>query len=277
MNSADFVKLATDFVLRDSGNVISADFALRADLAGVRMFDAPLLGFGDAKDAYFARLKEKDVIGPHFKLPEEWLESADTVISIFLPASAAVRNDNKTAMDWPSPGWMHARIEGQAMITRLNRYLQEALKNAGYAALAPFLDERFYSREIPSDNPDTQPFFTSNWSERHAAFICGLGTFGLSKGLITEKGVAGRFTSIITNLHLPRTARGYTDIYENCSMCGACVKNCPAGAISPQTGKDHYKCSEYLEITKIKFKPRYGCGKCQVKVPCETRPCRGAR
>ena len=64
---------------------------------------------------------------------------------------------------------------------------------------------------------------TSLWSERHAAYVCGLRTFGLSKGLITKKGIAGRFTSLITDLPLLADERAYTDVYEYCTRCGACA------------------------------------------------------
>ncbi|MCL2760544.1 MAG: 4Fe-4S binding protein, partial [Desulfuromonadales bacterium] len=111
--------------------------------------------------------------------------------------------------------------------------------------------------------------YTSNWSERHIGFVAGLGTFGLSKGIITEKGMAGRMTSVITDLTLPVIKRAYKNTYEYCTMCGACVKNCPAKAISVKTGKDHKTCSNFLEMVKEKEPPYYACGKCQVKVPCE--------
>jgi epoxyqueuosine reductase QueG len=267
------IGVANDFIRNDSSNVITRDFALDPALVGVRMFDEPIVRFGDARDPLFHKLKEEGVIGPHFKEPTEWLAGADTVISIFLPIAQVVKDNNKLDKTWPSPGWLHARIEGQAMINRLNAPVQEAIRAAGYEVVAPFLDPRFRSREVPSDDPVNSPAFTSNWSERHVAFICGTGTFGLSKGLITEKGVAGRITSVVTNLHLPRDKRSYSDIYENCSMCGACVQTCPVGAISLETGKDHVKCSSFLAEVKIKYKPRYGCGKCQVKVPCESKAC----
>ena len=34
----------------------------------------------------------------------------------------------------------------------------------------------------------------------HAAYLCGLGTFGLSRGIITKPGMAGRFGSIMKTL-----------------------------------------------------------------------------
>lgn len=39
--------------------------------------------------------------------------------------------------------------------------------------------------------------------------VCGLGIFGLSKGLITSKGIAGRFGSIVTELQIIPNEREY--------------------------------------------------------------------
>lgn len=175
MNREDIARAATDFICSDSGNVIGEDFALDGALAGLQMFDAPIVCFGDAHDPLFERLKEKGVIGSHFMKPAEWLEKADTVISIFLPITQTIKNGNKQDNKWPSPGWLHARIEGQAMINRLNKHLQNAIKDTGHEVVAPFLDPRFRSREVVSDDPVNEPAFTSNWSERHVAFICGCG------------------------------------------------------------------------------------------------------
>ena len=54
---------------------------------------------------------------------------------------------------------------------------------------------------------------------------------------------------------------------DKCKGCTNCLKRCPVEAIT-QEGKSHEPCSEYLAEMKHRFAPRYGCGKCQVKVPC---------
>lgn len=267
MDKEYLLKAAVHFVEKTKGNYVTAEAAISEDLEGMRMYTAPIMGFASAKDEYFPRLKEPGVIGEHFLLPREWLPRAKTVISFFFPFSRDVKEGNKKDMVWPSGGWLHARIEGQTFINLLSMYIRSKLVNAGYKSVVPALDKRFWTS---IGSPDNKGVFSSNWSERHVAFICGLGTFGLSKGLITSKGVAGRFGSIITELYLPPTKREYEGIYQYCSNCGRCVENCPVQAISIKNGKNHVLCSDFLDMTAEKFKPRYGCGKCQVDVPCES-------
>ena len=134
------------------------------------------------------------------------------------------------------------------------------------------LDERFGVKiEITASGLRPDFHANSRWSERYAAYACGLGTFGLLRGLITEKGMAGRFASIIVTETFEPDERKYTGVYDYCIKCGACARNCPANAISLKHGKNNIKCNKHVETMKKKYPPRYGCGKCQVGVPCEFR------
>jgi epoxyqueuosine reductase QueG len=145
------------------------------------------------------------------------------------------------------------------------------LKKDGFAVCIPLLDSRFSNKHPLVQDKNQQDYYTSNWSERHAAHAAGLGTFSLSKGLITARGIAGRFISLITNAPFEPTPRPYTRFDEYCIYCGVCACNCPAKAISIEKGKNHPLCSAFLDRTMEKHKPNYyGCGKCQVKTPCES-------
>lgn len=268
MEKQVLVKIAEDFIESSKDNFITKEIAISNNVIGMKLFETPIFAFGSADDEYFTRLKEPSVIGKHFLLPEEWLPQSKTVISFFLPFSEEIKKGNTKDLSWPSDEWLHGRIEGQVFLNEFCKFLKSELISAGYKSLVPALDERFW---LNGDSPNHEEKFTSNWSERHAAFICGLGTFGLSKGLITQKGMAGRFGSVITELYLSPNKREYKNIYEYCSMCGKCAKNCPVNAISIENGKNHTICSEFLDITVEKYKPRYGCGKCQIDVPCESK------
>jgi epoxyqueuosine reductase QueG len=271
MVAALFSETVSSYTSQAEGNLISREIALSPALAGMRIFGRPLIGFAAADDSYFAELKKPGVVGPHLLLPGEWLPRAKTVISIFFPFTEAVRSANRQDMSWPSETWLHGRIEGQSFVLETCKYIENLLRKEGYKTLIPALDSRFLGKDPAVMDKSTHAYYSSNWSERHAAYAAGLGTFGLSRGIITRAGVAGRFGSVITQAYVKPSIRPYTGIYDYCTHCGACAANCPAGAISLEKGKQHPPCSVFLDCTGVKHKPRYGCGKCQVKVPCESR------
>ena len=257
-----------------AGNQVAEEVAISAELAGLTIFEAPLVGIGSAQDPLFQTFLDPAVIGPWFKQPQEWLEGAQTVVSFFFPFTEEIRRANRKQTTDPSAQWLHGRIEGEAYLHSFITALGAWFEEQGIRTCAPMTDSRF----LPVHNGNrfheygcvTEKTFGSNWSERHIAYLCGLGTFGLSKGLITEKGMAGRFTSIILDEKILPDERPYTEVYEYCIHCGACIRRCPAGAITEQE-KDHTVCRPWLLQMAQRYAPRYGCGLCQTGVPCESR------
>lgn len=252
-------------------NYISDDDALRYDLVGMRIYDSPLFAVASAADPMFAELKKEGITHPKHLLPEDFLPGAKSVICYFLPFSEQVRKANALNMSATADEWLHGRIEGQEMNNLLGEYLKETLQEAGYDSAFPTTDRNF---RLLHD-------FCSNWSERHVAYIAGLGTFGMSRGLITKRGIAGRFGSVITGAELPVTLREYADRYQWCSKCGKCSKNCPVDAIDTNRNMDdakiHPPCKAFVYDSNGKNNTRrnngkkyFGCGKCQVAVPCES-------
>jgi len=271
MNKQDLIAEACQYIRDSQGNRLSGQIAISDEVIGLKLYEEPIFAFGSADDEYFELFKDPAIIGKHFLPPREWLPGAKTVIAFFLPFSQAVKAGNRRDMSWPSAEWLHGRIEGQALLDDLCRHLNSVIIRAGYRCIVPHLDDRFWSNTEPSDDAACpEKAFSSNWSERHVAFVCGLGTFSLSKGLITSKGICGRIGSLVADFPTEPDQRAYTNIDEYCNLCGACVKNCPVKAISFETGKDHKLCSQFLNETKAKYTPRFGCGKCQVAVSCES-------
>jgi epoxyqueuosine reductase QueG len=265
MDKFDIQRLADAFTRDSELNLLRSDVAFRPELAGMRFADEPLIGYAAADDDYLLSLRHNQAANLNMEMPEFWLASAETVISLFIPYTEQIRISNRGG-EVASDEWLHGRIEGEEFGKGLAFHIADALKAEGYDALIPYLDERIKSKG-PAKPPEVA--FTSNWSERHVAYAAGLGTFGLQKGLITKKGVCGRFISIVTSLPLLPDEREYSGITDYCIMCGKCAENCPAHAISLETGKDHMPCAKILGISKAKRPPYYGCGKCMVDVPCE--------
>lgn len=262
--------LAVRFTESAVENRISSEVALRPDIAGMRIYGAPIIAVASANDPLFEILRAPGVIGPHFLPPTAWLEGARSVISFFLPFSGRVTEANRADRNAPALEWLHGCTDGKAMVRALAEYLADELRRAGFRALVPGAAESlFREKEAKStaSPPEEQGEMrhSGNWSERHVAFVCGLGTFGLSAGLITRKGIAGSFGSVITERVLEPDARPYSGHMEYCARCGECARRCPAGAISMERGKDHTLCKAQSNLGG-----RYGCGKCQVGVPCQT-------
>lgn len=254
------------------GNVIREDIALSPDCVGMTMFCAPLIRVAAADDPLFATLKQEGVIGPWHRSPEEWLPSAKSVIAMFFPFTEEILASNRRQKDEASPAWRHARHDGQLFQNAVTRALQEALQQQGVTCCIPAVDPRFRAvnecTEIPPYGIAPKGHYSSLWSERHACYIAGLGTFCLSKGMISDKGVAGRYATVITDLPLTADVRPYQGIYDYCIQCGKCAERCPAGAIDPATGKNHSLCMAYQAATRHVV-PYGGCGLCQTDVPCE--------
>ena len=224
----------------------------------MQIYDPPLLGVARASDPLWEIMKEPNVVGPDHLTPKEWLPEANSVISYFIPFTEEIRSSNRLE-SLPSKEWLYGRCEGEMFNNALRRLIIDEIETAEGKALAPALDKRFkISNHI------------SNWSERHVAFISGIGTFSLSHSLITNLGTAGRFGSVIVDLELEHKQRPYNEIDEYCSKCGTCINRCPPRVIT-ENNKDEESCSQYLDKTLELNKPRYGCGKCQTAVPCEYR------
>ena len=245
-----------------------------------KYWGTPLVGFASGNDPLFKEYKK--IIGKFHFTPEEFFGEAFgkqrtrkplSVISWILPTREAVRKSNRKEAKFPSRLWAQARDFGEEFNLKLRKHIVSLLEKKGYQAVAPMVSphfKRLRSRKVG---------FASNWSERHAAYACGLGTFSLSDGLITPKGIAMRVGSVITDLPLKASPRKYPHHYSNClyyfnKTCKACAARCPAGAITSK-GHNKDKCSDYLYeyVGPAKMKEYgvkvTGCGLCQTKVPCE--------
>lgn len=246
------------------------------------IFEEPLVRYADADDVLFTQFKT--IIAPvHLtprealalalgKKPEEFRQTL-YVISWILPVATRTRRSNREEKEHPSRLWAYTRWYGEKFNEALRTHLVKTLRDSGHLAIAPAI-EPYFRQERNEKGP------YSNWSERHVAYVAGHGTFSLSDGFITEKGIAHRCGSVVTDMALPPSLRTADTAFSNCTFyvnggCKACIARCPAGAIT-EAGHDKIKCFEYqrAEFAPMREELRVGntgCGLCQTKVPCEFR------
>lgn len=245
-----------------------------------KAFDRPLVGFSNGADSLYTEFRNH--IGNFYYIPVELFKKSFpeikalpedlVVISWVIPSTARTRSEQAGRKKYPSERWARTRALGEDFNIGLRQHVVDVLQENDVPALAPLLSP-FWSR---SDQGPYAP--CSNWSERHAAYAAGLGTFGLCDGLITPVGKAVRVGSVIAQLDIPPTPRPYTDHHAYClhyshDTCRECIPRCPVKAISKR-GHDKKRCMQYTEKAMNKYvRDRYGldtyaCGLCQAGVPC---------
>ncbi len=218
----------------------------------------PLVNFADAEDDLFYKLKI--AVSESHVLPKDILEGAKTVIAFFIPFKKDIIDSNVNGK-FSSRKWALAYLETNQLISDLNNHLENILENAGYK-----------SSIIPATHNFDEESLMSDWSHRHAAYIAGLGSFGINNMLITEKGCAGRIGTIISDIEVKASPRDEKEYCLNKAgyNCSRCVERCVNNSLKLDSF-DRFKCYEILlenddyhsdlALTDV-------CGKCSVDLPC---------
>lgn len=250
------------------------------------LFDPPFFGVAAGNDPLFAVYKK--AIGPFHWTPEEAFRLAFpetscrseelSVLSYVLPQTCQTREEQRQSASISCRRWFQSYLQGEALNRSLRENLVAAFAQADVQAVAPVLH--------PAWSWELSPEYgrASRWSERHVAYAAGLGTFGLSDGLITRVGKAHRLGSVVMRASLPPTPRLYKGHHDWClafqpgGTCSACIRRCPAHAIN-EKGHDKKACEKYIHtVVEPYAQKQYGwngadcCGLCQVGVPCENGP-----
>jgi len=265
------------FVANDARNRLALD--------GEIIYDEPLVGFARGDDPLFKRYKK--VIGTFHYTPLEWMRLALgkelpsglrardlRIIAWVLPIAEKTKEETRMQKSATSCRWAHTRLYGEECNQALRSSVVSMLQGEGYLALAPFQSKFFATVK------DNRVGYASNWSERHTLYAVGLGTFGLSDGLITPRGKAMRCGSVITNLRLEPTPRPYGGRGDYClfyrdGTCMECVDRCPVRAIT-EKGHDKNVCRAFVHDKMASYiKKNYeidihACGLCQTAVACES-------
>jgi len=210
-----------------------------------RRMEIPLVGIADV-DRW-----EKPLFNP-------WIPQAYYPQSIWPPARAVIVIGlpvHLPALETTPSIWYHE------LYNTVNRLLDEYTYK-----IASFLNEAgFPSVSVPRDGysgiealkREPVAFF----SHRHAAFLAGLGTFGMNNMVLTrEFGPRVRFGSVFTSAPLRSDPLKKEEL---CTRCMNCVLLCPVQALSgeyPKNTTDKTACTEYSAILRQRgISP---CGNC---------------
>ncbi|MGB5822950.1 MAG: epoxyqueuosine reductase [Proteocatella sp.] len=218
----------------------------------------PLFAYAAADDSAFYRIKNG--VSPAHALPSDLLIDAKTVIVYFIPFEESIVESNTHGIE-SSREWDQSYLETNDLIMNINIQIKEVLDKSGYT-----------STLIPANDNFDKKRLISNWSQRHVAYVAGLGKFGLNRMIITEKGCCGRIGSIVTNLYIEPTQRTKSQscLYKENRSCMACVKKCVNNALfENESHFDRYRCHEMCTYNEAKHDGNADvCGKCLVGIPC---------
>lgn len=220
------------------------------------LYREPLVGFVSAQNPGYDKLPE--ILGHEHMHPTEILPGAQTVIVYFLPFNEAlgklIQGDRVIVTEWSQ-----CYTVTNDLLSCISDHLVELLQKKGYQATG-----------IPPTNNYDAETLTSKWSHKSSAVLAGIGSFGLNRLLITEKGTMGRLNTTITNAYVePSEYTGHQYcLYYQTGKCKVCLERCPSGAIS-EHGIDKFRCNAYLDGKFVHWS-RQGCPMCS-SGPCACR------
>ncbi|MDM7935801.1 MAG: 4Fe-4S binding protein [Methanothrix sp.] len=221
----------------------------------------------DLKDAISRRCREMEIplVGvadvdrwedPPFQpwMPEEFYPrsiypEARSVIVVGLPISLPVLETS------PSIYYRELYNTVNALLDQYTYRISNLLNSVGHPSI--FVPRDGYgSIGALLENP------VAFFSHRHAAYLSGLGSFGLNNMILTpEYGPRVRFGSILTTAELPSDPLMELEL---CTRCMRCVEMCPSRALSgegyPDGLTDKMACAAYsARLNQRQISP---CGIC---------------
>lgn len=210
----------------------------------------PIIGFASANDELFNNLS--DTIGYSVLHPKELLPEAGTVVAFFIPFNEMVIKYARKRASFTNQEWGLAYYELNLLISKIMTAIVEEMTKIGIKAVKEPVTENYDPVEL-----------TVKWPHKSAAYIAGLGTFGINRLIITPLGCAGRLGTVIISEEITPTQR---PVKENCAYldngtCGVCVKSCPTQALR-YNSFSRFVCNTH---TQMREEPSYfdrGCCRC---------------
>ena len=225
--------------------------------SGLEYYREPLFGYASASDPIFLQLKT--VVGENHLMPCDLLPAAQTVFAFFLPFRKEIIEHNRNGK-LASREWARVYIDTNQLISRIGLELQAALAEKKIQLVS----------QSPTYDFDKEKLI-ANWSHRHIAYACGLGTFGRNNLLITAKGCSGRLGTLILDIPLEPSPRTQLIHYclDDTKGCSYCQKICPVQALSDPIF-NRQSCYQQLLLNDRTYLDLELCDVCG---KCATGPC----
>ncbi len=235
----------------------------------IPVLEEPLVGFASAVDPVFELFSDEKVIGPEWRSPGKWLEGAKTAVAFFFPFTEEVRRRSRKEEGLVSEAWNICYGRNNYLVNQFTDSLIAHLEKEGIRACAPIRSPDFRRNVTNTVYGGTEDLhYSVSWSNRHICYAAGIGTFGIHRHIITEKGCCGTLGSIVMDLEIEPTERRYKEVYGYCIKCGQCIGRCPVHAITKEHLRNLKICSTHAGTLREKHDGAM-CGKCLVGIPCE--------
>jgi epoxyqueuosine reductase QueG len=224
----------------------------------------PLVGFSSASDPLYTTIKK--TVGPHHLDPADILPEVKTLVSFFLPFSKKIVKANRREPDIPAREWMDSYTQANNLINLISQGLVDLMIFKGFKAALVGPTQHY-------DEKDDENTLKAPWSHRSAAFVAGLGRFGLNRLLITPVGGAGRYGTVFISEEITPSVRPAEELclfWKNGS-CRHCLEHCPVRALGGGPDEfDRKTCKRQLLAMASQasnLNRTQVCGKCAVG-PC---------
>ena len=249
----DMIKIRSEIekIIKDKVSEIS-----RPDL-----FREPMIGFVSTDDPSIVNVKE--IVGPWHDSPDDQLPGAKTIIAYTVPFTEKVALDPGYAK-FSGLIWSEAYLLINKNFQIISETVADYLRSLGFEASTVTATNDY----DPSDP-------VSSWSHRTMACAAGLGTFGMNRILITRKGSAVRYCSLLTTAELEPSGPYEGPVCEGLDEgpCTICLDACPVDALRRWFDGGKFDCQDLQEvyhermIDELSVNTAGTCGKCIAACP----------